>query len=89
MRLVICCECDMALICNDTDGIRRCTCGAIAILREDGKNYYSGEAAIAVCLPDETIVKGVREAEDKKENVDIKAYVCHENDSKIYKIKSI
>jgi hypothetical protein len=89
MRIVMCLDCDTALICNDTEGLRECNCGKTKLLQENKKKFYCGDTAFAICVPDETFVKGVKEAEDKNVNVNVLAYVCHTQDEKIYKVEKI
>jgi len=89
MRMVICLNCSTALICDEEEGLRTCSCGETKLLKEKGKNFYSGETAYALCVPDETFVKGVKEAEDKNKNINVVAYVCHTQDEKIFKLDKI
>jgi hypothetical protein len=79
----------MALICNETEGVRTCTCGATKLLTEDGKHYYAGESSVAVCIADETLVKAVRETEDTKKNTNVVAFVCNEFDPKLARLSKI
>ena len=89
MRLVICVECDTALICNDTEGIRECNCRGLKLLTEYGRHYYAGDNTVPICIVDESLVKAVRETEDTKSKTNIFAFVCSELDTKIAKIDKI
>jgi len=85
----MCIECSTALICDDNEGLRECNCGKVKLLQEGNKKLYSGVNAIAICIPDEPLVKGVRKAEAEEKNADIVAYVCYKEDPRIYKVDEI
>jgi hypothetical protein len=89
MRLVICLDCQHAIVANEQEEIEKCKCAKTRLVYENKKYFYSGENTLAIGLDEETLIKAIRMSEKDDKNYNFSGFVCRENDPNFYKSTKI
>lgn len=89
MRMIICANCNSAIIASEQEEIETCKCGECKLMFEKGKYFYSGEEVLAIGLDDASMLKAIRQSGELDRNIDFSAWIPKITDPHFYKLPKI